>query len=170
MWPLSSIYIDKMYHSKLILQVLYCFFLIAACHVIIEMVLYIYMHYGLRNDFREIHFKYYMLALGVTFAILLGILVLKGFILNKATEEGLPEFSKVGLVVFIVIVALLPVFRHFSNQWFMNMYSDIQMTRYLSNRDINAIFSTADFSVLISKWVFILTLLTYSGYLYLKKN
>ena len=158
-----------MHHSKLILHVLYGFFLIAACHTLIEMVLDLYMHYGLHNDFREIHFKYYMLGLGVAFAILLGILIIKRFILNKA-EVGLPEFSKVWLVVFIVIVALLPLFRHFSNQWFMNMYSDFEMTRYLSNRDINAIFSTAEFSVLISKWVFILTLMAYWGYLYLKKK
>jgi hypothetical protein len=60
---------------KSILGVLFGFLLIAASQTIIEAFIIIYMHYGLNNDFREIHFKYYTLIVGSITAILLTMLI-----------------------------------------------------------------------------------------------
>ncbi|MCB0398644.1 MAG: hypothetical protein KDD26_03295 [Winogradskyella sp.] len=158
-----------MQHHKLILSILFGFLLIASAQAFIEIILTAYMHYGLNNDFREIHFKFYSLAVGIALAISLTILIVELFVKkNKSNDFKLPNHSKLWFIVFVIILVFLPIINHISNQKFMNMYNDTDLTRYLLNRNINEIFENVDLSILVSKWVLILALFISAGYYYRK--
>jgi hypothetical protein len=156
---------------KSILGVLFGFLLIAAAQTIIEAIIIIYMHYGLNNDFREIHFKYYTLIIGSFTAILLTMLIIR-FIVKKNISNNtfLPSSSKIWFVIFIIIVAIQPLIKHISSTKFIDMYNDYELTRYLSNRDINKIFDATEMNILISKWVLILALFVSVFYFYRKRT
>ncbi|WP_138434624.1 hypothetical protein [Winogradskyella algicola] len=155
--------------NKLILNILFGFLLIASAQAFIEIILVTYMHYGLNNDFREIHFKYYSLIVGVVLALSLAILVVELFVKkNRSKDFSLPKHSKLWFVVFITVLIFIPVVNRISNQKFMSMYNDYELTRYLSNRNVNEIFENVDLSVLISKWVLIVALFISAAYYYKK--
>ncbi|WP_299097538.1 hypothetical protein [uncultured Winogradskyella sp.] len=152
---------------KLILSILFGFLLVASAQALIEIVLTAYMHYGLKNDFREIHFKYYFLMVAIILAVLLAFLIISVFVRKKNLNDlKLPNHSKLWFVVFVFVLAFVPVVKHVSDQNFMNMYNDYQLTRYLSNRNVNEIFENVDLSIMVSKWTLIVTLFLLSAYYY----
>jgi hypothetical protein len=70
----------------------------------------------------------------------------------------------------MIIVAIQPLIKHISSTKFMDMYDDYELTRYLSNRDINKIFDATEMNILISKWVLILALFVSIFYFYRKRT
>lgn len=160
---------NKMQPHKLILCILFGFLLIASAQAFVEIILTAYMHYGLNNDFREIHFKYYSLIAGIVLAISITVFIIELFVKkNKSNDFNLPNHSKLWFVIFIIVLGFLPVVKHISNQKFMNMYNDTELTRYLLNRNINEIFENVDLSILVSKWVLIVALFISAAYYYKK--
>lgn len=154
---------------KLILSILFGFLLIASAQAFLEIILTAYLHYGLNNDFREVHFKYYSLIAGIVIAVLLAVLIIELFVKKNRSENfKLPRHSKLWFVIFLIVMVFLPVLKHVSNQKFMNMYNDQRMTRYLSNRNVNEIFENVDLGILVSKWVLIVTLFISAAYYYRK--
>lgn len=155
--------------QKLLIGFLFGFLLIASAQALIDVILTTYMHYGLNHDFREIHFKYYTIIFGVVVALCITVLIIQSFIKRtKAIDSFLPNHSKFWIIIFISILAFLPVVKYVSNQKFMDMYNDAELTRYLVNRNVNEIFENVDLSILISKWVLIVALFIFTAYYYKK--
>ncbi|WP_296381288.1 hypothetical protein [Winogradskyella sp.] len=148
---------------KLIPWLLLGFVLLKATHVFLEILINIYLIYGFSDGFVLIHFKYYLPIFSFSVTLITSIILIL-LLNNKWRFWGL-NMSKLSTLWFILLTIITiiaqPIIQFIFDEKFKLLYNDLSKSEYLSNLNLDAIFTIKDYCLYGSEWLLFLFIATY---------
>ncbi len=146
-----------MLHRKIYVFLYYALLLFAVVSLLNALII-IFMHYGIKQEYSTKYFMYFIH--GFAIAIYLIIAVVFVFFLRKKDEDWpkkkIPTF--LFFLVAVVAVALSHIFKYLSNQRLESYYEDLTFTNYMSKLNLNLLFDIVDHAIFVAQAITLILL------------